>query len=242
TVIAGEVLFPLAQARDVMKFYADYAAEAPDDLYVDLGLKSKPGGEDAVAMIQVCYSGPDKNADKLLEPIRKAGTTLADGIKAIDYVAEQRREDQTDPRATGNYTKAGFITGISDDLIEAVLSGFEPHPRRKTSAHFQHAGGAIGRVAADASAFAHRYATHDFFVSIAWPAHDSRDPHVRFIKDYWSTLEPFTRGFYVNSLMDQKQNVVNENYQGNYARLVKIKNKYDPGNLFRLNANVIPTV
>ncbi len=80
------------------------------------------------------------------------------------------------------------------------------------------------------------------FATISWPAAESRDEHVRYVKDYWSTLAPFTRGFYVNDMYDETQANVNKNYQGNYERLVRVKNKYDPGNLFRLNANVVPTV
>ncbi len=242
TVVGGDILFPLAEARDIIPFFAEYSASAPDELYVDLGVMSMPAGGGDFVFMHVCYSGPEDEASKWVDPIKNAGTPIMDGIKAIDYVALQASWDETDPRATGNYITSGFVTGISEELIDAMLRGFEPHPGRGFQVYFQQSGGAIGRVPTDATAFAHRYAKHDMFAAVSWPAGDSRDEHVRYIKDYWATLAPFTRGFYVNDMFDEAQDIVNKNYQGNFDRLVRVKDKYDPGNLFRLNANVVPTV
>jgi FAD/FMN-containing dehydrogenase len=66
-------------------------------------------------------------------------------------------------------------------------------------------------------------------------------PHVQWLREYYATVAPFTHGFYTNDVMDESQRVVNRNYANNYERLVELKNKYDPTNLFRLNANVVPT-
>lgn len=242
TVVGGDILFPLAQARDVLSFFNDYAQTIPDELYADIGLVSSPGGAGDFVLIHLCYSGPEEQAARWVEPVRKAGSAVVDGIKSIDYVAIQKSWDMTDPRATGDYIKAGFVTGIGEPLIDAMLQGFEPHPGRGLQLYFQCGGGAIDRVASDATAFAHRYARYNMFAAVAWPTGTEHDEHVRYIKDYWKTIAPFTRGFYVNDISDQAQTEVNDNYQGNYARLVKVKNKYDPGNLFRLNANVTPTL
>jgi len=193
-------------------------------------------------MIHLCYSGPEKDASKWVEPVRSAGTPIVDGIKAVDYVALQRAWDETDPRATASYMKSGFVTRISDELIDALLGGFEPHPARGTQAYFQCSGGAVGRVPTDATAFAHRYSRHDMFTAVSWPAKESSDEHVAYLRQYWTTLEQFTKGFYVNDYYEESQETLNKNYQGNYERLVAVKNKYDPSNLFRLNANVVPTV
>jgi FAD/FMN-containing dehydrogenase len=138
--------------------------------------------------------------------------------------------------------KAGFVTRITDELIDALISGLEPHPERSTMAYFQASGGAVGRVPADATAFPHRYSKHDMFVAIAWPSGAMPDEHIAYNRQYWAELEQFTRGFYVNDLHEESQDTINKNYQGNYERLVQVKNKYDPTNLFRLNANVMPTV
>ncbi len=105
---------------------------------------------------------------------------------------------------------------------------------------FQHSDGATGRIPADATAFAHRNSIANMLAVIDWTKAESRDSHVRYIKEYWKSLEPFTDGWYTNEVDDHTAPTVNSNYQGNYERLLKVKNKYDPTNLFRLNANVKP--
>jgi hypothetical protein len=242
TVVGGDILFPLTEARDIMRFFAEYYDTIPDELYADIGLISSQGGEGDFVMIHLCYSGPEKDASKWVDPIRNAGTAVVDGIKAMDYVAIQQLWDQTDPRATASYMKAGFITGLNDDVIDSLLGGFEPHPARATQAFLFCCGGAIGRVPTDATAFAHRYANHDLFAGASWLSDASQDAHVAYIRQYWTALKQFTKGFYVNDYYEASQEMVNKNYQGNYERLVAVKNKYDPTNLFRLNANVVPTV
>jgi len=242
TVVGGDILFPLTEARDIMRFFAEYYDTIPDELYADIGLISTPGGEGDFVMIHLCYSGPEKDASKWVDPVRNAGTAVVDGIKAMDYVALQQLWDETDPRATASYIKAGFVTRISDGLIDALIGGMEPHPERSTTVYFQCGGGAIGRVPADATAFPHRYSRHDLFATVSWPAGASPDEHIAYNRQYWTALEQFTKGFYVNDYYEASQETVNKNYQGNYDRLVAVKNKYDPTNLFRLNANVVPTL
>ena len=107
---------------------------------------------------------------------------------------------------------------------------------------WQHAGGAIGRVAPDAMAFAHRGISHDTLFIMDWAMGIDATPHIEWLRSYFATVAPYTRGFYTNDLSDESQAAVNKNYAGNYERLVQIKNQYDPTNLFRLNANVVPTV
>jgi FAD/FMN-containing dehydrogenase len=240
-VIGGVVAFPLAEAREVMKFFADYVAAAPDELYIDGGVSSRPE-EGAAAWMSVCYSGPHNRADKYIEPIRKAGTAVFDDIGMIDYVALQKSSDVSDPRARGAYVKSGFTTGITQEAIADVVEGFEEHPERAMAVAFAHIGGAVGRVPADATAFAHRYAKHDLLAILDWPAGVDATAHVAWLKEYWATLEPHTYGFYTNDAFDQTQRRLRANYQGNYDRLLKLKDRYDPGNLFRRNANIEPTV
>jgi len=241
-VVGGELLFPLDRARDLLEFYADYSANAPDDVYTDYAMISPAGGVDGFVMIHVCYSGPGNRADAVLEPLRKLGEPMSDSIRGIDYVALQKSWDQTDPRAMGEYLKSGFTTNINLRLIDTILDGFEADPGRTSQVFFQQSGGEISRVAADETAFAHRYAEHSLFSTVAWPAGAEGDAHVRWLRNYWKTIEPFTKGFYTNETSDESQETVNSNYQGNYARLAQIKGRFDPGNLFRLNANVLPEV
>ncbi|MCH8336594.1 MAG: FAD-binding oxidoreductase [Proteobacteria bacterium] len=237
-IIGGDVIWPLSAARDVMRFYSDYGKTIPDDLYLDLAMIAPPQNSDAIIMLHACYSGPADRTDKVLGPIGEFGKPIANTIKPMDYVAIQSSWDDTDPRNDGEYLKSGFTSEITDELVDALVDGFEPHPDRTTQVFFQCSGGAIARVPADATAFAHRYASHSVFTVVSWKPGVDRDPHVRYIRNYWNEVEPYTRGFYTNEVADEAQTVVNANYQGNFDRLLRIKEQYDPTNLFRLNANI----
>jgi len=238
TVVGGDMIYPISRAREVLKVYAEFTANAPDDLYADFVMWHPPEGGDRVALIQICYSGDESKADKVLAPLDKLGQPLANTVQAVDYVAIQKSGDNADPRSGGDYMKSGLTNGISDGLIHAIPEYFEPHPDRLSWMFFQHSGGAIGRVAADATAFPHRYASHALAVVATWNPGVDRTPHFAYVRNYWKELEPHTRGFYTNEIADEAQTVVNANYQGNFERLLKVKDEYDPTNLFRLNANI----
>ena len=240
-VVGGRIMFPIAKAREALKLYADYALEAPDELYFDYFMMLPPGGADGVAGFSVCYSGPESGAEKALAPIRGLGTPAMDGVAAMDYVALQRSGDIDDPRATGSYLKGGFVTEIAPDLVTAIVENFEGHPGRATQLFFQHAGGTIGRAAPDATSFAHRYAQLNMLNAVGWNVGDDPTAHVDWIRRYWAELEPFTSGFYTNEVGEETAEMIDANYRQNFDRLVGIKNRYDPTNLFRLNANVQPT-
>jgi FAD/FMN-containing dehydrogenase len=241
-VVAGRLSFPIERARDVLSMYADYAPAAPDELYFDLILQAAPGGAPG-AVLSVCYCGPHQNAERALAPIRKLGAPDSDTIQAVDYVRMQRSGDSTDARAMGSYLKGGFISQLQSELLSALVDGFEGHPGRMTMVYFQHCAGATGRIAAEATAFAHRYALANMMAMSGW-RHGVDDPadHIQATRRYWATLEPFTRGFYINDMArEATASDINANYRGNFEKLVAIKTKYDPTNLFRLNANVQPS-
>ncbi|MEX0735768.1 MAG: FAD-binding oxidoreductase [Steroidobacteraceae bacterium] len=239
-IIGGDIVFPIGRARELLAFYADYSSAAPAELYVDAIMSAPPGGKPVVFALSVCYTGPADDADRALAPIRKLGTPIADSIRPMDYVAIQRIHDRADPRNEGTYLKSGFIGDFKASLIEAIVSGFQGHPERGSALFFQHGGGAIGDVPAEATAFPHRYAKHNMLTAVNWPLEIDRTPHVNYLRGLWATLESHARGYYMNEVADEAQAVVDENYQGNIGRLRQIKKKYDPINLFRLNANVQP--
>ena len=239
-VIGGEVVFPLDRARELIHFYADFSSQAPDDLYIDLYVNATATGEGSGAGFHVCYSGPEKDAEKVLAPIRKLGEPAFTNLGPVDYVAIQRSWDYADFRNIGEYLKSGFVNEYPDSMLDAAISGFEPDPGRNTMLYFQQSGGAISRVPADATAFPHRKALAAMMVLTSWPLDTDGSPHIDYLRDYWSTIEPRTDGFYTVDVANEAQHFVNNNYQGNFPRLLKVKKKYDRENLFRLNANIAP--
>jgi FAD/FMN-containing dehydrogenase len=240
-VAGGDIAFPIAKARDLLTLWADLSATGPDELYLDPFLDLPPGGEPGVCGLSACYSGPADQADRVLAPIRKLGTPLNDGVTAVDYVALQRSHDRTDPRAVAIYLKSGFVPAVPGDLVDVILAGFQGHPARGTSVFFQPSGGAIGRIPNDATAFSHREAQANMLAAVAWNLGDDATDHTTWIRAYWATLERFTDGFYVNDTdPNATAREIDANYGANYPRLATIKKRYDPTNLFRLNANVKP--
>lgn len=238
TVVGGEILFPIAKARDVFNLYRDYGLDAPDNLYCDLMISSPIEGTDGSAGVHVCWSGPEEDAEEILAPFYALGTPIVDSVKSRDYVEIQQSWDDTDPRNDAAYLKSGFINEFPDSLIDSIITGFEPSDGRAVMVYFQHSGGAIGRVAADSTAFAHRKSKANMLLNVSWPVQNDATPHVSYIRRYWDTLSPSTDGYYTVETSDESDKVRHGNYQGNFPRLLEVKKKYDPTNLFRLNANI----
>lgn len=240
-VIAGEVGFPIERGRDLLSMWAEYAVTAPDELYMDPALYYPPG-KPGIALLEVCYSGPAGDAERALAPIRKLGKPDFDSIKTVDYVDAQRANDTGDNRTLGTYMKSAFLSKIDAKLVSAIVEGLHPHPERLALLFFQHCGGAASRQPEDATAFSQRDSIANIMAVTGWQM-GAADPatHIEATRAYWKTLEPFTRGFYVNDApREVTSRDISENLRGNQARMVAVKKKYDPANLFRLNANVKP--
>ena len=241
TVIAGSVVFPIERAKDVFNFYVQFSQEAPDELQTDLVMVLPPGGQPGIVGLQPVWCGDHKDAEKALAPIGKLGEPMVNTIGPKDYVELQKSADDSDPRHGGMYIKGGFVTDITGGQIDAIVDGFEAHPDRATIFFYQQSGGAITRVPQDATAFSSRDAINGPAAVVSWNPGADRDLHVGWIKDYWSTIEPYTKGFYTNGADFETQQAIDQNYRDNHSRLVALKDQYDPGNLFRLNTNIKPS-
>jgi FAD/FMN-containing dehydrogenase len=236
-VVNAGFSFPLSEARQVLNFFGEYADSAPDEMHVGGGIGGAAGKEAGV-FIGVVWSGDANRAEDLIAPIRKAGTVKTENVRSIDYVALQRSGDYDDPRAFSGYMKSGFTGKFTPAMVDDLVDNFEHRPDRATRVVFQQSGGAIGRVAPDATAFAHRESKHNMLSFVSWKFGEDGSEHVRYIKSHWAHMEPYTRGFYTNDLFSEGAAVINANYRGNYPRLLQIKQQYDPTNLLRLNANI----
>ncbi|MFK7958100.1 MAG: FAD-binding protein [Lysobacterales bacterium] len=237
-VITGRFNYPLSEVKQVLRFYGEYGENAPDELDMFASVFSRPGGAPASVTMGFVWSGDPAKLDSITTALGKAGSVIKETINPIDYVALQRSGDSTDPRANGTYQKSGFIGSITDAMVDDMVDHFDPKPDRATWIAFQQTGGAIGRVANDATAFPHRESQFNMLAFMAWKYGADSIQHVKDIKAYWSHMEPYTRGFYSNDVFDQTQQSVNANFRENFARLLAVKNRYDPSNLFRLNTNI----
>lgn len=243
-VLGGRISFPFTMAREALALYAAYGPEAPDELNIDLAVGMPPGDGDGHATFELCYSGPESAAERALAPIRRLGTPVSDTVAGVDYVALQRSGDFDDPRALGIYLKSGFLAGISPALISDIVDGLAGHPERLTQVAFAQSGGAISRVAPQATALSQRDAQFIMLGITGWPHGKGIDgsAHMEYMRTLWAELERQTHGFYTADLTpDATAAEIRANFQANHERLVAVKNQYDPTNLFRLNANVKPT-
>ncbi|MEZ5565423.1 MAG: FAD-binding oxidoreductase [Gammaproteobacteria bacterium] len=239
-ILGGSIIYPFSQARDVLTFLANFAETAPDELNLDCAIVAPPGGEPMV-MLEVCYSGKISTGEKLIMPIRQFGKPLADQIKPMPYLDLQTSGDEANAVGRNYYLKSGFVERIQPELFDTLLAGYRPDPGRATVILLQHLRGAIQRVRPDATAFPHRGARFDLVTLTSWTDPAQTPAHIAWLKAFWATVEPYTRGYYFNTEIGDSQEKVRANFGANYSRLVKLKDRYDPGNLFRLNAKVLPS-
>jgi FAD/FMN-containing dehydrogenase len=238
-VVTGNIAYPLSEARQILKFYAAYSADIPDELGLSAGVGNRLGQEPGVN-INFVWSGSAGAADRIVESLRKVGTVVSESVRSMDYVALQRSGDSVggDVREFTGKMKSGFFESITDAMIDALVDNFEARPDRATRFRFGRTGGAIGRVANADTAFAQRDSNHDLLSFVSWKTSEDGAEHEQYLKSYWSHVDALSLGFYVNDLYDQSQQQINQTYRDNFPRLLKIKKAYDPTNLFRLNANI----
>jgi len=237
----GTLRFPFADARAVLHGYADFIAAAPDELNVDAVVGSSPQGERRLTL-GVCYCGPAADADRVAGPLRKLGKPFEDNMGTADYAKLQGSADLRGFTPLGVYGKGGLVFGVTPKLIDTMVGFAESMPSDGGVLWLQHQGGAISRVPPKDTAYFNRGASHNLGVFTSWkmpPGDRQRD--IDWVKRTWTEIEPQTRGQYVNlAATDDREVRVHAAYGENYSRLAALKKRYDPGNLFRLNANVKP--
>jgi FAD/FMN-containing dehydrogenase len=240
TMVGGMLVFPFVNARDLLGSFADFIAGASDEMYSDAAIVTGPNGQRVIAC-NVCHSGSPAAAEKELAQLRKIGKPIQDSLGSTTYVQLQSALDNNYPHGRGYYIKSGFIRTLSAQVIDAVVSHLEAGPMATGVVNIVHQGGAISRVKPDATAFWHREANHSVMMIGFWDDPAQASANMQWVKSGWKNVEPLTNGFYVNEVAhDDPANRVEATYVGNYPRLVALKKRYDPTNLFRMNANVSP--
>jgi len=239
-IVGGLVIHPFARAADVLRFYGQFIRSAPDDLTAAAVLITGPDGQKACA-IAAAYAGSVDEGQKAVKPIKDFGPPVFDIIGPIPYVGQQSLLDQAMPPNLLNYWKADFINSVNDDIIDVAVDAHSRIPSPRSSILFFPIHGAASRVAPDATAYPHRGGLHMGIYSL-WDDVGQNEPNVAWVRETWAALQPCAAGgVYVNELGDDEgDDRVRQAYVGNYARLATIKARYDPDNLFHINANIKP--
>ena len=241
-VLGGMVIYPLDQARDVLRFYRDFCNTLPDEAEAYAALLTAPQGMPVAALI-LGYNGPIAEGEKVLAPARRFGKPVADVVAPMPYAARQRMLDE--PNATHGlqrYWRSAFTEQISDGLIDVMVDGASSFSSPLSALLFFHMHGAATRVSPLATAFAPRRTQWDFDAIGQWADAGQSATHTGWVRALWTKLEPHLKGSaYVNHLAaDDRPEKVRASYGDNYARLRALKATYDPKNLFRVNANIAP--
>jgi FAD/FMN-containing dehydrogenase len=253
TVVAGPVFWAAEDTIDVMRFYRELVADAPDELGTVIRLGTVPQLPDispelhlrpAIA-VACCYAGPVDDGERVVRPLRRFGTPLVDLVGPTLYVDHQSGIDDTVPHGWHYYWKATNLTDLSDEVIDAVADHASRARSPRSYAAIFHMGGAVSRVPREATAYPARDVAHNMSIDAVWLA-DEDDTvgtaETEWARGFLQALQPHRAGVYVNFLdSDDDTSRVREAYgDDTYLRLAEIKAKYDPENVFHINKNIKP--
>ena len=248
-VLSGLIVHPLADAKKVLQYYREFVAKAPEELAVWFVLRKAPPlpflpekwhGKEILALA-ACYFGDLKTGEKLLQPLRAFGQPIADVIGPTPYIGWQQVLDPLLTPGMRNYWKSHEFLQIPDAMIDVIMDFASRLPDPQTELAFAQLGGAIQRVPNDATAYSHREPNFLINVHTRWDAAANDGKCIAWARDLIKALTPFSTGaVYVNFLTSDEEDRVKMAYGANLAKLVAVKKKYDPTNLFRMNANIRP--
>jgi FAD/FMN-containing dehydrogenase len=249
-VFVGLIFFELSASRQVLEFYREYIEKAPEQVGAFFAFQIAPPlpfipekrhGE-PLCLIVACWAGPLERGQKALAPIRKAGPVAAELVTPMPFPALNSAFDALLPPGLQHYWKASFAAEITDGAISAHLQHGPKVPVVNSTVHIYPINGACHRVRSNATAFAYRDASFATVIAGMWPNPADNARNIKWVKDYYAAIHPHSApGGYVNFMAEDDQGRVRDNYKGNYSRLVSIKKKYDPKNLFHINQNIKPS-
>lgn len=241
-VLAGSISYPTAKAREALRFYHEFANTCPDELSTMGSVGRAPDGGVAVSVV-VCYVGVLERGEEVLRPLRSFGPPVEDTVQPMPYQALQSAPDAGFPPAQQHYWKSSYLESLDGEVIDIMFDFVGRMPSSLSSGvGLQQMHGVASRVDAQATAFPHREEHYDLLILSQWPNPTDSAENIQWTRELFEAMQPFfDNGVYVNNLGDEGQDRVKQAYGSNYERLVTLKNKYDPTNLFRLNQNIEPS-
>jgi FAD/FMN-containing dehydrogenase len=254
TVMAGPVFWAEDDTADVLRWYRDFVAEAPEELGTVVRLGTIPPlpvvseelhWRPAIA-VACCYAGTVADGERAVKPLRRFGQPLVDLLGPTPYAAFQGALDDTVPHGWHYYWKATNLAGLSDDAIDVIADHAYAAGSPRSYAALFHMGGAVARVPHEATAYAGRDVTHNIIIDAAWLPEESGE-HAKaekaWARRFLEALQPHRAGgVYVNFLdFDDDSSRIREAYgDRTYRRLAEVKARYDPDNAFHHNKNIQP--
>jgi FAD/FMN-containing dehydrogenase len=249
-IYGGPMFFEVEDAGTVLRAFRELIADAPEEFGGFPAWQIAPPlpfipeqrhGDTMLAFVS-CWTGPTEEGERMLKPLRDAAPVVAEHVGSMPYPALNSAFDALyPPGELQHYWKANFVNELTDDVIEAHLEHGPRVPVVSSTMHIYPINGACQRVAAGDTAFAYRDANFVTVIAGMWPDPADNEVNTQWVRDYYAATSPWSEeGGYVNFMAADDQDRVRANYRDNYDRLVEIKRKYDPGNLFHLNQNIVP--
>jgi FAD/FMN-containing dehydrogenase len=243
SVIGGPVLHGLAAAPQLFSFYREFAADLPDELSTQAILLHAPDGSGTkLCGVAVCHAGEDADrAEADVRPLRQFGTAAVDMIQRMPYPVVNTGVDWLFPKGALSYWKSAFFSELSDQAVELMVEAIERAPSELCALVVEEFHGAVTRVAPTATAYPHREPGFNLLLISSWTDPSQTDAGVAWARETFDALSPYMADrSYTNYLSADDHDSVRQAYGPNYERLVELKRRYDPDNLFRLNLNIDP--
>ncbi len=248
-IYGGPMFYELEHVRDILSFYRDYIADAPEEMGVFPAFQIAPPlpfipekrhGDTFIAMV-ACWAGPVDKGEKALKPFHDVAPVVAEHVGPMPYPALNSAFDGLVPPGLQHYWKANFVKELTDDAINAHTLHGPKVPVVNSTVHIYPINGACHRVKSDETAFAYRDANFATVIAGMWPDPSENAANTKWVRDYYDATAPLSEeGGYINFMSGDDQSRIQANYKGNYKRLVEVKRKYDPDNLFHVNQNIKP--
>jgi FAD/FMN-containing dehydrogenase len=248
-ILAGLIVFPFDQAKQVLTQYRQFVESAPEELNVWVVLRKAPPlpflpeqvhGQEVV-VLPVFYGGEIAEGEKLIEPLRRFGDAWGEHIGVQPYIAWQQAFDPLLTRGARNYWKSHNFIELSDGAIDAIVEFATKLPSPQCEIFIASIAGAANRVPADAMAYHHRDAKFVLNVHGRWDDVADDERCIAWARQFFQSSAPYaSAGAYVNFMTEEEGDRVSAVYGANYDRLVQIKQQYDPENIFHLNQNIKP--
>ena len=241
-ITGGLIAHPIDAAADMLRFYRDAVADCPDDLTVFAGLVHAPDGSGLkLAAMVVFHTGDPADAERDLAPFKAWGSPLVTDVGPMPYPVMNTLLDAAYPKGALNYWLSSFTTGLDDGLIEALVDRFASVPSPMTAILLEHFHGAVTRIGRADTAVPHRDTGWNLLLPSEWLDPADTEANIAWTKDTFAALsEHFAQGRWLNYLGDDQDGAIRSAYGPNYDRLVEVKRRYDPDNVFHLNHNIAP--
>ncbi len=248
-IYGGPIFYELKYAKDILEWYRDYIETAPREMGCFPAFQIAPPlpfipekrhGDTFVIMV-ACWAGSPDQGERALKPMHDVAPVFAEGVGAMPYPALNAAFDGLYPPGLQLYWKANFVKQLTDEAIDAHVEHGSRVPAMTSTVHIYPINGACHEVAPDATPFTYRDANFATVIAGMWPDPADNANNIRWVRDYYDATAPHSEaGGYINFMSEDDQGRIETNYKGNYKRLVDVKRKYDPSNLFHVNQNIKP--